>query len=113
MNATLRNALALSAAVLAAGSAFADGDTYPYPQAFTSTTTRAAVKADVLRARADGTLVATESDLQKDAPFASRRSRAEVRAEAISQQTISDELAAEPHGFTVEPAGAPMRTASR
>lgn len=115
MNTTLRTTLALSVSLLAAASAFADGDTYTanLPQSFTSTQSRADVKAEVLRARAGGTLVATEHDFQKEAPFVSYRTRAAVHAEAVAQQSLGDTFAAEPHGFTVEASAAPLRTALR
>jgi 5-deoxy-D-glucuronate isomerase len=66
---------------IAAVGASAQEATYEQPQAVVSATTRAAVSADVLQARANGTLMATEFDRQAWAPFVSARSRADVRAE--------------------------------
>jgi hypothetical protein len=81
MNTTkLIAALALSFA--ASGAALAQEATYEYPQASTSTVTRAQVLAELQQARADGTLHITEGQTHKPASFVAQRSRAEVRAEA-------------------------------
>lgn len=110
MNATLRNALALTVSLLATASAFADGDVYPAEQPFVSTHTRAEVRAEVIRARAAGTLISNELELQKEAPFVSQRSRAEVHAEAVAQRELNDAVASEPHGLTVDLAAASTGT---
>lgn len=77
----LRNASILAAAILAAGSAFAiQGEaTYEYPQSIHSSTSRAAVHADLLKARSDGTLQATEADFQSQPVVASATTREAVR----------------------------------
>ena len=92
------------AAVLAAlatvpTSAFAQEATYELPQAVVVHKSRADVHAEVVSARAAGTLVATEADFQKLPAFASTRSRALVAAEARADATAAHALVAEPHGF--------------
>jgi hypothetical protein len=68
--------------ILAAAGVSAQEATYELPQPVTSATTRAAVTADVLSARANGTLQVSEFDRQAWAPFVSERNRDDVRAEA-------------------------------
>ena len=79
----IRNASILAAAILAAGSAFAiQGEaTYEYPQAVASSITRAAVQADLLQARADGSLQVTEADFQRQPALASSTTRQAVLTE--------------------------------
>jgi hypothetical protein len=54
------------------------------PQALSSTTTRAAVKAELLAARAAGQLDANEARYYQPEVIVSQRSRAEVRSETLA-----------------------------
>ncbi|MBI5721826.1 MAG: DUF4148 domain-containing protein [Burkholderiales bacterium] len=83
------------------GAAFAQEATYEYPQATTSSVTRAAVLADLAQARADGTLQVSEANWPVLPVFVSQKSRAQVRGEAIVA-AASGELQArtgEPQSF--------------
>ena len=121
MNATILNRKTLTiatgvAAVLAAlatvpVSAFAQEATYDLPQAVVVHKSRADARAEVVSARAAGTLMATEADFQKLSAFASTRSRALVAAEARAGAAAAHALAAEPHGFDA-PRGASRRMAA-
>jgi len=71
-------------AIVAASAATAQEATYELPQPAVSTTTRAAVVADLAKARADGKLQMTELDRQAWGPFVSTRSREDVRAETLA-----------------------------
>lgn len=71
------SAAAMAESPLAAG---------PVNQTTTSATTRAAVLNDVAAARADGTLLRAGEIGQAPAPFVSRRSRDEVRAELLQKR---------------------------
>jgi hypothetical protein len=73
--------IAAALVLAAATSVSAQEATYELPQPAASTTTRAAVTAELAQARADGSLQVTESDRQAWAPFVATRSRAEVAAE--------------------------------
>ena len=75
-------ALALSFA--AAGSAFAESPGLDDQRLAASTLTRAEVTAEVLQARAAGTLVATEADLNKGDTVLVSRSRDAVRADTLA-----------------------------
>ena len=75
---------ALAASFVASGAALAEGSAYDYPQPIVSQTTRAAVVAELMQARANGTLIATEADTQKNPPFVATRSRADVRSETLA-----------------------------
>ena len=82
MNTTFRLA-ALAVTLAASGLALADDITIePAPAA--SSLRRADVAAQVVQARADGTLLVTEADFQRAVPAAGSRDRAEVRAGAIA-----------------------------
>jgi hypothetical protein len=105
MNTTRRHSLAAVAAVALAGlaglaaPAFAQEATYELPQPAVSAKTRAEVHAEVLQARRDGTLLATEADFQRQPTFVAVRSRAAVIAEVRADGGASHALAGEPHGF--------------
>jgi len=73
-----------------AGIAHADGAEYQLPQPSTSTVTRAAVLAELADAQAKGLVQTGERDWPQ-IPFASQRTRAEVRAETL-QAIASGEL---------------------
>jgi hypothetical protein len=75
-------ALALSFA--AVGSAFAESPGLDTQHLSGSTLTRAEVTAEVLQARAAGTLVATEADLNKGDTVLISRSRDAVRADTLA-----------------------------
>lgn len=108
-------------ALAAATSVSAQEATYEMPQPVASTTTRMAVNAELLQARADGTLQLTELDRQSYGSFVSTRSRAEVAAETRAA-AASGELQAL-HGETnsfdgqimsrAQRAGAPMMAAAK
>lgn len=90
--------------IAAAGSAFAESPT-PAPAALNSSLTRAEVQAELLQARAAGTLVSTEDQFNKGADVAVSRSRDEVRAETLAAiasgevQALSTESNAFGHPF--------------
>ena len=94
---TLIAALALTLA----GTAFAQEATYEYPQAAVSQLTRAEVTAQVMQARADGTLRQNELQRQQYAPFVASLSRDEVRAQTLAAAANGELLAAsrESSGF--------------
>jgi Domain of unknown function (DUF4148) len=73
---------ALAFSFAASGAALAQEATYEYPQATTSSLTRAQVLAELQQARADGSLHITEGQTHKPAVFVAQRSRDAVRAEA-------------------------------
>ncbi len=81
---TTRLFAALALTFIASGAALAEGSAYDYPQPVRSQTTRAAVVAALMQARANGTLVATEADTQKNPVFVATRSRADVRSETLA-----------------------------
>lgn len=103
MNTVTRNtfAIALVSAAFGAfsGSALAQEATYELPQPAVSTVKRADVRAELLQARRDGTLLATEADFQKNATFVAGKSRATVTAEARAASVQSHAAYGEPHGF--------------
>ena len=67
-----------------AGTAFAQEATYELPLPATSNKARADVIAEVRQARADGTLGATELQMQQHAPIAATLSRADVHAQTLA-----------------------------
>ena len=99
-----------------AGSAFADGASYDYPQAVSTQTSRAAVMADLQAARADGSAAVSEIDWPAT-HFVAQRSRAEVRAEALQARNDPAwrELNGESAAFdiAVVPARAPAMALAR
>ena len=80
-------------------SAFAGEATYELPQPVVVGKSRAEVRAEVLQARRDGTLVVTEGDVLRQPAFVASRSRAAVVDEVRADAGASHALAAEPHGF--------------
>lgn len=83
------------------GTAFAQEATYEYPQAATAGVSRAAVLADLAQARTEGTLQVSEVNWPAAPTFASQKSRAQARSEAIAA-AASGELQArtgEPQSF--------------
>jgi hypothetical protein len=84
--------------------------TYELPQAVAVAKSRTEVRAEVLQARAAGTLARSEADLQKDTAVASQRSRAEVTAELRAAGPAS--AMGEPHDFDV-PQVRPAAAATR
>ena len=98
--------IAAVATLFAAAGASAQQATYELPQPVSSTVTRAAVVADLERARAAGTLQLTEWDRQAATPTASTRSRSDVQSEARAAAANGSILAlvGEPQGFDVQPA---------
>lgn len=100
MNARISTLLA--ALVLGAGgSAFAGEATYEYPQAVTSSVSRAAVLADLAQARSEGTLQVSEVNWPAAPAFVAQKSRPQVRDEAIAAAASGELLArtGEPHSF--------------
>lgn len=75
-------AIALSLA--AAGSAFAESPEVLSPQPAVSMLSRAEVRAELLQARAAGTLRSTEADFNRQDSIVSTRSRADVQAETLA-----------------------------
>jgi hypothetical protein len=76
--------IAAAALAVFAAAASAQEAVYEPPQAVASTMTRAAVMADLERARADGTLEVTEADRNAWPAFTATRSRDAVRAETLA-----------------------------
>ncbi|MBI5721210.1 MAG: DUF4148 domain-containing protein [Burkholderiales bacterium] len=103
MNAIRRNTVAIAIATAAfggfGGQAFAQEATYELPQPAVSTKTRAEVRAELLQARQEGTVLATEADFQRQPAFVAAKSRAEVAAESRADVVASRALTAEPYGF--------------
>ena len=101
---TLVAALALS--FVASGAALASGEaTYEKPEVIKSQSSRADVVAQLNQARANGTLLVNEADRQENTPFASQRTRAEVRSETLAA-IASGEVAAlnrETNAFSPSP----------
>jgi hypothetical protein len=93
-------AIAGAAVLTFAGPALAGEATYELPQPVVVAKSRADVHAEVLQARAAGTLLLTEASLQKSAPFASQKTRAEVAAELRNAADFAA-IHGEPHDFTV------------
>lgn len=85
MNTTTTRIAALAAfatlSLAAAGSAFAQEATYDYPQASTSTVTRAQVQAELAAARADGSMKVWSTQYNPLTVAQSLKTRDEVRAE--------------------------------
>lgn len=111
MNA-IRNASILAVALIAAGSAFAvNGEaTYEYAQPIASTTSRAAVVTDLLKARTDGTLLATEADFQRQPTLASTISRDAVRAQArAAAESGLSAATAERYGYDMAETATPAK----
>jgi hypothetical protein len=103
---------ALVITLSATGAAMAQQATYEYPLALTSTTTVAAVKAQLQAARADGSLVINEAQVGTLPKFQAQLSREAVRAETLRAAASGEirELTAEPHGFAPK-AGKTVRAA--
>lgn len=103
MNRSIRIATVVLS-LAAAGSAFAESPT-PESAVLHSSLTRAQVQADVQQARAAGTLVATELQLNQAADVRVSRSRDDVRAETLAAiasgevQALSTESNAFGHPF--------------
>lgn len=119
MNATIRNATILAAALFAGTAAFAGEATYELPLPAKSELTRAQVQAELAAARADGTLRVTEVDWPLAPAVTLAKSRQQVRDE-LRIAALNGELAngGEPHGFDsvatpVERRGAPVVLARR
>lgn len=93
---------AIAASAALGGNAFAQEATYELPKPFVSSITRAEVRAEVLQARAEGTLNVTEADFQERADFVPTKTRTQVKAEARAYNGLSRALTAEPHGFDVK-----------
>jgi hypothetical protein len=100
--------------LLSAGSAMAAGEFIDAPApTVVSTTTRAAVQAEVLAARAAGTLVAGGEYLVADKAVAiSGRTRAEVRAEVLAARAAGTLVAGGEILSTTQPAAARSLQAS-
>jgi hypothetical protein len=107
--------IAAIATVFAAAGASAQEATYELPQPVTSQTTRAAVMAELLQARANGTLQVTEYDRNVATPSVSLRSRAEVQAEARAAVASGESIArhSEHAGFDIGVATNGARSASQ
>lgn len=103
MNAITRHTtiLAVAAAAFATfgGQAHASEATYELPQLAVSAMTRAEVRAELLQALREGTLLATEADFQRRSEFLATKSRAQVSAELRADAGAAHALTAEPHGF--------------
>ena len=109
---TLFAALALTLAA-AAAPVLAQEATYDYPQVVSSTTTRAAVQAELKALRADGHVLVNEAQAGVETRALPMRSREAVRAEARAalKSGLTHALTADPHGFTVNlPAAAEAPT---
>jgi hypothetical protein len=89
-------------------SAYAQEATYEYPQAVVSQKTRAQVHAELLQARAEGTLLVSEADFNRTPSFVASKSREMVVAELRADAGVFKAVAAEPQGFDA-PKAAPMR----
>ena len=82
---------ALSLSFVATGAALANGEaTYEKPQVIQSQVSRADVIAQLNQARADGTLLVSEGDYQKNAPFTSQRRRGDPDAVADARRRRFD-----------------------
>ena len=93
---TLLVALTMALSLVAAGSALADDPTIEASRA-PSTLTRAEVTAQVLQARAAGTLTVSDAQLNQGDAVVSTRSREDVRAE-----TLAAIASGEIHALTAE-----------
>ncbi len=97
-----RTSTLIAALAIGFGStAFAQEATYEYPQAVTVGVSRAAVLADLARARAEGTLQVSEANWPALPAIVSQKSRDQARGEAIAA-AASGELQArtgEPQSF--------------
>lgn len=100
-------------AIAAAGSAWADDITID-TTAFVSTKTRAEVKAELIQARADGSLAALTADYVPAQRFASTLTRQEVIADLlINRDGLALAMAGEDSGSfylarAMQPAAAPV-----
>jgi len=101
--------------LLSAGTAMAAGEFIDAPaQSVVSTTSRAAVQADVLAARFAGTLLTGGQYLAADKPVAtSGRTRADVRAEVLAARAAGSLVAGGEILTTSQPAAARSLRASR
>jgi hypothetical protein len=80
----VKNLIAAVAVFAAAGSAFAQQTEFAAPDAgFKSTLTRAEVRQDLAQAASQGAIAQRQHDGQEAVYAAGKRSRQEVRAEAI------------------------------
>ena len=95
--------LVAALALAASGAAFAEGSSYDYPQPIVAAKSRAEVNAEYRQARADGSLLVSEADWQKNTPALSQRSRAEVRAETLAAIKSGElrQLTGEPNAFDI------------
>lgn len=75
---------AIAITLAASGAAMAQEATYEYPQAAVSSTTRAAVQAELQQARANGQLQVGEALVGPTTTFVAQRSREDVRTETRS-----------------------------
>jgi hypothetical protein len=92
-----KHIIAISAIALFGGTAIAQEATFQMPTEAMSTTSRAAVKAELAQARANGTMFVDGAITRLPAaPVASTRSRDQVRAEA---QNTPSRNTAETNGF--------------
>lgn len=105
MNTRKLQAVALIAASLVAGSAFADGAEYQYPQPATSTVSRADVRAEAVAAMRGNAVANDEYQANQypkaDVMAASTLLRAQVVAEAIEARRLG--LIAEGEGSSRVP----------
>ncbi len=95
------SALIAALAIGFGGTAFAQEATYEHAQAAKVGVSRAAVLADLARARSEGTLQVSEVNWPALSAFVAQKSRAEARGEAIAA-AASGELQArtgEPQSF--------------
>jgi len=101
--------------LLSAGAAMAAGEFIDAPApTVVSTTSRAAVQADVLAARAAGTLVSGGQYLAADKPLTvAGRSRADVRAEVLAARAAGTLVAGGEILTTAQPAAARSPQAGR
>lgn len=88
-------AIALIAASLTAGSAFADGDTPDYPKAYTSSVSRAQVQADTIAALRGGQVAANEYE-------ANQYAKAVVPSSLVRVQVLAEAREARRLGLVVE-----------
>jgi Domain of unknown function (DUF4148) len=112
MNTTRKLIAALTVFSAAGGAAWAQEATYEYPQAATSTVTRAQVLAELQQARLDGSHLVAEGQTHASPVFIAQRSRADVRAEARAARGETNALSAETNAFEVVATPAPTPTAA-
>ena len=76
-------ALTLALGASFAGTAFAEGAEYDYPQKFVATKTRAQVQAEYLQARAQGQIVVGEVGTPPTT-FVAQKTRGQVQSETLA-----------------------------